>query len=128
LQLLLPCCCLTAAAAPAAAAASGLTSSKPSSQQDLSGRQPDSEIRPALAPDQDMSKFPQHINPRAEPGSGQAPAGASGFMGMGGVPGRRGANMSPEGMAHAVMRQGQQGQQTAEKVRRGAKGRRGGAG
>jgi hypothetical protein len=67
-------------------------------------------------------KFPQHINPRAEPGSGQAPAGASGFMGMGmgGLPGRRGAEMSPEGMAHAVMRQGQQGQQTAEKVRRDA--------
>jgi hypothetical protein len=73
-------------------------------------------------------KFPQHINPRAEPGSGQAPAGASGFMGMGGLPGRRGEEMSPEGMAHAVMRQGQQGQQTAEKVRiANANGGRGGA-
>jgi hypothetical protein len=40
-----------------------------------------------------------------------------GFMGMGGVQGRRGgAELSPEGLARDVLRQGQQGQQTAEKV------------
>jgi hypothetical protein len=62
-----------------------------------------------------MSKAPQHINPRAEAGP---TAGAMGFMGVGGVQGRRsGAELSPEGLARDVMRQGQQGQQTAEKVR-----------
>lgn len=108
-----------------AARAGGLSNSKPGSQQELSSRLPDSEIRPVLPPDQDSSKSPQHINPRAEPGGGQGLDGSMGFMGMGGGPaGRRGAaagaaERSPEGMATAVLRQGQQGQQTAEKLARG---------
>ncbi|KAF6264688.1 hypothetical protein COO60DRAFT_1483891 [Scenedesmus sp. NREL 46B-D3] len=105
-----------------AARAGGLANSKPGSQQELSGRPIDSEVSPALAPDQDMSKYPQHVNPRAAAGSGQAPAGATGFMGMGSAPGRQaaaGAELSPEGLAHTALRQGQQGQQTAEKLARG---------
>eukprot|EP00882_Tetradesmus_deserticola_P000648 GHRQ01000706.1.p1 GENE.GHRQ01000706.1~~GHRQ01000706.1.p1 ORF type:complete len:347 (+),score=146.11 GHRQ01000706.1:193-1233(+) len=105
-----------------AARAGGLASSKPGSQQDFSGRQFNSEAHPGLAPEQDMSKLGQHINPRAQAGGVQAPAG-EGFMDMRGVPVQRSAagsaQMSPEGMAQTALRQGQQGQQTAEKLARG---------
>lgn len=86
----------------------GLSNSKPGSQQELSGRQPEISER-ALEPDYDVmgTRTPPH-NPRS-PAFDASPAGALGFTPMSGTGGASNA-------MHMAQNMQQQGVPTAEKV------------